>query len=305
MTIFKQKNFLLGHVFFAANLILTTPFNAFAATSHDALEVASNVQAIFNYDIFAEDSDVGDVEVKILITPQSGYQISENTSIQAKGVRGEIDLKSILIEEYSHENELIEADNKSYNQKKVYWTKISSSGDDLWLNFSEIENQEQREEGELVGFSIAVLDSIIPAIGEVLAVSQLVFSDTTNAPVNIRFPKKSYHTTLAHLPKFWSLEQQKLPSQLNLLDNQSMSVVQMEVDYKGVEAQMLKGIEISTKHYTLSSKDRESFEIWLALYERNIAYYFQLKGEDEDGPFTIKLKQNPASRRELSQRNGD
>jgi hypothetical protein len=322
----KQKIFVSWSYFFSASLILVITFNALAVESEDLLDASNinkilnydaslsalafksdnplaasrNIEAIFNYDIFVEDDDVGDLELKIRMTPKNGYQISEKTSIQAKGVWGEINLKSISDEEYSHQHKLIEGDNKTYSQNKVYWTKISSSGVELWINFSEIENQQQKKEGELVGFSMGVLSSVIPVVGEVLAVSELVLSGNTNAPTNMRFLETSYHTTLLNLPTFWSLQQQILPLEINLLDNETISIIPMKVEHKGIDVEMLDGVEISTTRYTLSTQDSAPLEIWLALDENNIAYYFQLKGEDDDGPFTIKLKQNSVFSNESS-----
>ena len=58
-----------------------------------------------------------------------------------------------------------------------------------------MKNFAQKEESELVGFSIAVLDDFIPEAGEVLGLSQLLFTDTKALPTSIRFPKNSHHIT--------------------------------------------------------------------------------------------------------------
>lgn len=271
--------------------LLFIPAIVIAATTTSAqpLEAISKADAVFNYDIFAQD-DVGDVMVQILKTPQGGYKILEHTSNQAKGLWGDKSLQSTAHEHYSFEGDLIEADNKTFNKTKAYWTKIDSAGTDLWIHFSEIEDHQQREESELIGLSVAVLDNLIPQVGEIIGVSQLLFSDKKVEPMSIRLAKSSYHTTLAHLPIYWSTQQQKLPAQIKLLDKETVSVVLMDVEDKGVEIKTLREAKISTKHFILASKSTAPLNIWLAVNEDNIPYFFQLKGEDDDGLFTISLK---------------
>ncbi|MFT7089576.1 MAG: hypothetical protein ACJAU4_001393 [Glaciecola sp.] len=262
-----------------------------SATSIQGLEVANEANATFNYDIFADGDDVGDMQVQIIKTPQGGYQILESTTIQKSSDWDEIDLRSTMNEMYSLEDNIISADKKTYDQTKAYWSKIDSAGADLWMSFSEIKNFTQQEESELVGFSIAVLDNFIPEAGEVLGLSQLVLSDTKAIPISIRFPKNSHHTTLANLPKYWSSHQQKLPAKIQLLDMETTSITQMKTESRGGEVKTLGGGEVSTHHYTLTSENSAPLNIWLAVNENQIPYFFQIKIYNKNGLFTIKRKQ--------------
>jgi hypothetical protein len=69
-----------------------------------------------------------------------------------------------------------------------------------------------------------------------------------------------------------------------------ISVVSMDIEDKGIEIKTFKDVKISTRHYILTSKDTAPLSIWLALSESDTPYFFQLKGKDKDGLFTIKLK---------------
>jgi hypothetical protein len=158
------------------------------------------------------------------------------------------------------------------------------------MSVSEIENQEQKEEQELLGFSLAVLNNIIPQAGEILEFSQLLFSDEKVTPKSIRIPKHSHHTTLTHLPNYWSSQQQSLPIKINLLDIETVSIAQMDVQHQGPETKTLNGTEVLTHHYTLTSQESAPVNIWLAINGNNMAYFFELKLESDNGIFTIKLK---------------
>ncbi len=188
------------------------------------------------------------------------------------------------------EGDLIEADKKTFRQKKAYWTKIDSVGTDLWIYFSKIADHQQHAESELIGLSLAVLGNLIPQVGEVIGVSQLLLSDKKVEPISMLLAKSSYHSTLAHLPIYWSTRQKKLPTRIKLLDKKTVSVMLMNVEDKGVEFRILNGAEVSTKHYILSSKGTAPLNIWLAVNKDNIPYFFQLKGGDDDSLFTISLK---------------
>ncbi|MFT5549537.1 MAG: hypothetical protein ACI9CO_001464 [Candidatus Azotimanducaceae bacterium] len=278
----KQENSMFRHSLFAVVLL--------ASASALGIEVTTNAHAVFNYDVFAENDYVGDTKVRIIKMSHGGYQILENTSIQAEDVWGETSIHLTANEQYSLENNLVEADIKTYNQTRAYWTKIDSLEENLWIHFSEIENQTQKEESEIVGLSMAVLNGLVPTLGEAIGVSQLLFSDKKAEPISIRLPKNSYHTTLAHLPKYWSIQQKKLPAKINILDRETISVLHMDVEDRGLEVMSFNGTKVSTNHYILVSKNRAPLNIWLAVNENNTPYFFQLKGEDEDGFFTIKLK---------------
>jgi hypothetical protein len=265
-----------------------------AATSIQGLEAADKTHATFSYDIFAGGDNIGDMQVQIIKKPQGGYQILESTTIQKSSNWDEINLKSTANELYSLENRLISADKKTFDHTKAYWSKIDSSGADLWMSFSEIKNFAEKEESELLGFSIAVLGNFIPQAGEVLGLSQLLFADTKAVPTSIRLPKNSHHTTLANLPKYWSIHRQTLPAEIRLLDIETTSITQMKTEYLGLKVKTLGGNEVSTNHYTLTSENRAPLNIWLAVDENDIPYIFELQIDNEKGPFIIKLDFSPS-----------
>jgi hypothetical protein len=284
MIIITKAIFMFKYLLFIPAIFITA-----TSTSAQPLETISKPEAVFNYNIIAQDN-VGDLTVKILRTPQSGYSILEHTSIHAEGVWGDKSLQSTAHEHYSFEGDLIEADKKTFRQKKAYWTKIDSVGTDLWIYFSKIADHQQHAESELIGLSLAVLGNLIPQVGEVIGVSQLLLSDKKVEPISMLLAKSWYHSTLAHLPIYWSTRQKKLPTRIKLLDKKTVSVMLMNVEDKGVEFRILNGAEVSTKHYILSSKGTAPLNIWLAVNKDNIPYFFQLKGGDDDGLFTISLK---------------
>ena len=123
---------MFGPSIFAAILIAATPIQALAA--------AGKVHPTFNYDIFLQGEDVGDMLLQIIKKPQGGYQILESTTIQKSSDWDEINLRSTTNEMYSLENNLISADRKTIDQTKAYWSKIDSLGTDLWMSFLEIKD---------------------------------------------------------------------------------------------------------------------------------------------------------------------
>ena len=260
-----------------------------AATTAKGSDAHDNALATFNYDIFVEGEDIGDMQVQMIEKPKGGYQILESTLIEVNSDWDSKNLRTTANEWYSFEHDLISADKKTYEQTRPHWSRIESFGSDLWMSVSEIENQVQKDEQELLGLSLAVLSNIIPVAGEAIGLSQLLFSDKKVVPKSIRVPKHSHHTTLTHLPKYWSTQQQTLPAKINLLDIETISIASMDIQYQGLEIKMLSGTKVLTHHYTLTSKSRAPLNIWLAINDNNIAYFFELEVEDESGVFTMKL----------------
>jgi hypothetical protein len=254
------------------------------------LEAADKTHSTFSYDIFSEGKDIGNMQVQIIEKREGGYQILESTTIIKSSDWNDINLESAANELYSLEDNLISADKKTFDQKKAYWSKIDSSGTDLWMSFSEIKNFREKEEGELVNFSIAILDNLIPEVGEVLGLSLLLFSDTKAVPTSVRLPKNSHHTTLANLPKYWSIHRQKLPAKIQLLDIETTSITQMTTENRGIKVKTYGGNEVSTNHYTLTSENSAPLDIWFAVNEHNIPYFLELKIDNKNGLVTIKRK---------------
>jgi hypothetical protein len=254
------------------------------------LEAADKTHSTFSYDIFSEGKDIGNMQVQIIEKREGGYQILESTTIKKSSDWNDINLESAANELYSLEDNLISADKKTFDQKKAYWSKIDSSGTDLWMSFSEIKNFREKEEGELVNFSIAILDNLIPEVGEVIGLSLLLFSDTKAVPTSIRLPKNSHHTTLANLPKYWSIHRHKLPAKIQLLDIETTSIAQMTTENRGIKVKTYGGNEVSTNHYTLTSENSTPLDIWFAVNEHNIPYFLELKIDNKNGLVTIKRK---------------
>ena len=159
----KQENIMIRSSILTAMLI--------AATSVQELEAGDVTRTTFNYNIFAESDDVGDMQVHIIKDPQGGYQILESATLLKNSDWDEINLRYSANEMYSLENNLMSADKKTFDQTKSYWSKLDSSGTDLWMNFSEIKDFSQKEESDLVGFSIAFLDDFIPEVTQVIGLS--------------------------------------------------------------------------------------------------------------------------------------
>jgi hypothetical protein len=270
------------HSFFAVILLI--------ATSAQGLEEADNTHTIFDYDVFYEGDEVGNMQVKISKNAQGGYQIIENTSIYKDSVWNEVELRSISNELYSSEDNFISADKKTYDKKKHYWSKIDSSEQHLWMSFSEIQSKAQKEEMEVVGLSMAVLNNFVPAADEAVGLTHLLLSDGTVTPQSLLVSKGSHHTTWAHLPQYWSKQKLTLPSKINLLDIETISIEQIDVEYRGLQVKTLNDTRVLTNHYSLVSENSESLNIWLAVNENDVPYFFQLSGEDQNGSFTIKLK---------------
>ena len=103
-------------------------------------------------------------------------------------------------------------------------------------------------------------------------------------------PRASYHNTLAHLPIYWSIRKQTLPTKIDRLDLKSHSVLQIYIEDKGLEVRGFRNTKTSTNHYTLMSENNGPLNIWLAVNGSNIPYFFQLQGKDEHAFFTVKLK---------------
>ena len=87
---------------------------------------------------------------------------------------------------------------------------------------------------------------------------------------------------------YWSINQQKLPTKINLLNIETTSIAHMKTEKKGLKLKTLRGNQVSTHHYTLTSQNNTPINIWLAVNENRIPYFFELKIDNNNGHFIIK-----------------
>jgi hypothetical protein len=85
------------------------------------------------------------MEVTIIEMSQGEYQMLGHTSIQARGVWGQINLKTHTNEQYSAKHSLLSAESKTYHNTGGIWTKIDDPGADLSIQLWAIESLPKNE----------------------------------------------------------------------------------------------------------------------------------------------------------------
>jgi hypothetical protein len=261
-----------------------------------SLSIAETAQTMgthtYHYDLMAEALDVGDITIKIVGQADGSYVVAESTSVEAEGWWGDISEVSTKIENYSPDGRFLNADVKTLNGKKVYWRKAVLSGDELWASYTQVENVSEKEEGEFLGTAVAVASNLVGGLGNVLAVTQLLFSDS-NAPLdNLRIPANMYDTSFANLPFYWSSNEYNLPAELKLFDSSTLEINTYQLEYIGTETfqQGSADSAVVASHFKFVPETGADLEVWLAV-SNNAPYFYQLAGADEDGPFQILLTQ--------------
>ena len=272
-------------------------FTILLAVAFSSLSNADTTQTIgthtYHYDLMAEALDVGDITIKIVGQADGSYVVAESTSVEAKGWWGDISEVSTKIENYSPEGRFLNADVKTLSGKKVFWRKAVLSGDELWASYTQVENVSEKEEGEFLGTAVAVASNLVAGLGNVLAVTQLLFSDNDAPLDNLRIPANTYDTSFANLPFYWTSKEHSLPAELKLFDSSTLAIDTYQVEYLGTKT-FQQGSEESVvvaSHFKFVPEKGADLEIWFAVNTNNSPYFYQLAGADEDGPFQILLTQ--------------
>ncbi len=264
-------------------LLLTSP-----AAHADELKTPSTT-AEFNYDIFLDGENSGHLKMNISPVGASGYSISSISVLELSGWWGEHSFKSNVTENFSADGVLKSADNMIMDGNKAFWIRMKTSGDELWASSVQVRSAAEHEDDEFVGVMVDVGAMVIPGAGEVLAISELILSETGSSHENIRFPQNTYDTSLSNMGIYWLKNNKTLPENINILDVDNLSIYKMRAVYHGIKDIKIGSGSISTHYYEFIPKKGKPLYVWFAVNQQNTPYIVQLTGEDNDGSFEVKL----------------
>ena len=247
----------------------------------------------YHYDLMLEALNVGNMTIKIVSQADGSYVIAESTWVETEGWWGDINEASTKIENYSPEGRFLNADVKTLTGKKVFWRKAVLSGDELWASYTQVENLSEKEQGEFLGVAVAVASNLVAGLGDLLAVTQLLFSDSSAPIDNIRISASAYDTSFVNLPLYWASKEYKLPAKLNLFDSSTLEINTYDVEYLGTKTFRLGPEEsfVVASYFKFAPKTGPQIEVWFAVSNDNSPYFYQVAGADDDGPFQILLTQ--------------
>jgi len=261
-----------------------------ASTTAFTQDIVEDPSSVFFYDIFSEGEDIGEMSIQIIGSPSSDYVILENSHIRISGWWGDIDIRNSQSEEYSITGMLLKADSKTLSGKKIFWTKIKSLEKELLASFIQVENLTEQEEEIFSNMIMTTAINFNPRFNELNSTSQPLSADNNAFSENTRFPRNSYDTTFSNLPIYWKKAKKEMPEIIKVLDSENLSIDEIRITYLGLEDIEIGASNISAHHYKMIPEEKKHIDIWLAVNHRKTPYFVQLAGEDEDGPFHIKLK---------------
>lgn len=247
-----------------------------------------------NYDILSEGEDVGDITLKLSQT-EEGYLIIEHNQIKVPGGWGDINITTIISEEFKHGVGFINSDSKTVADGTAYWTRISRRDDGYLGVYTEISKLDQHETQQFSQLSSALTGRDQFKAEEIIALSRAIFSvrgDSAHTH-HVKFTKNAFSTTLYGFPFFiQKYDGKPLPKKINILDAQSMEVHQVSISDLGVEALIVDKKKLHVRHLVISGGKYKPSHLWLKDGGSSFPYTVRHVGEDEDGMFEIVLRKH-------------
>ncbi len=238
----------------------------------------------FMYDIFVEGEDIGDARIQFVQQGDGTYIIAEQSHILTSIWWGEVDLRRDYVEKYSKQAQLLNADGKTYDGDTVYWSQVHATDHEYWVTSSEIKTISSQEEEAFMGIAVGLASEYIPNVSEVLAISQLLFSNDAQQTKSYRFANNDFDTSFNHLPFFWRDNRYSLPTTIRLLDSDDLSITDYVVTGLATEKKS------SQYHVNLQPDTGEPITLWLAISKAGVPHFTEIVAEDENGPLLMKLK---------------
>jgi len=262
-----------------------------ATLSIGIVSAAKTGSLTLKYTIKSEGEKIGVVTHR-LFQNDNGHSFAEYSHINASGWWGKIDISSSLLEEFDGVNEFNSADSKTLDGHTSYWSKIKQNKNGLWGSYAEIKDTTDQESEGLTDLSAAITDARELNLGEMLSISRDIFKNRTIQPEGVQFTRQDFDTTDTNLPFFiQSFGSKPLPHKLRLLDTDNLKISETNIVDLGYEIISIGNKKTRSRHLKLSGSKYKPSHIWIKDTDTDLPYMVRFVGEDEDGPFEIKLSQ--------------
>lgn len=237
-----------------------------------------------NYQLVVDKKQLGTISASYTTEKSGKYSLKRTSHINVPGLLKDEKLESTVTETYSPQGKLLKSSYKVRYKNKIYWTKLELHGKEFLAFQSEITNDSQKEDEQLVEFTKGVVADMVPGAGEVMLINDIL---DENQPSNDRFTSDSFDTSFSNLPFLWKKSNYELPKKLRLLDTEDMGIFPVDVVFQGIETVSLKNKKITASHFKLLSKDSKPTEIWLALDEAKKPFFYKITGHEDGDDYAI------------------
>lgn len=216
---------------------------------------------VFNYDLFFDSKDIGDIRVALENRDDGTLRIIEGAAIKAPGFFNTINIRSTQVETFTKDGELLTAELKTMDGDYTFFHRAVAENNDLWVSYSKVRSSMSSSS-----------------------------SETKASPLSVCCSNRDYDISFSYLPFYWLDQQQSLPKSIKTFDVESLAVEAFSIEDLGVDTVQSKSTSITAKHYSLSQTNSKPLDIWLALNDQDIPYFVQMAGHDDGGSFRILLK---------------
>ena len=247
-------------------------------------------QSVRHYDLLVDKKKIGGVSIKTDHLSGGGRKVTQFLQIKTGGFWGKIDIRGTLEETISASGKLQDASNKLRENKKVYWSKLSLSGQEYLSFRSQMKDEGEKDMDELKGLAQGVATFLVPEVGDVIEIGTLLLSDDKNAPRNDRLTASSFDTSLVGLPFYWQRNAFRLPDNLRIFDTQDMVILVARIEDLGTEHLAIGTRQIPSRHYRLKVKGTDPIDIWLFRAADGKAYFAKLAGKEDGSQFQVTLQ---------------
>lgn len=246
----------------------------------------------FKYDILAEKDDIGDLTIKVF-NNKAGHVFVESSDLNIERWWGKINISSDLVEVFDADNAFVGSDSKTLDldNNELYWSKINTK-EKNWLGVTaQVAEVTDKEKTELTGLANFIGDANDAAINQALSRSQIMLRNRKIAFNNISIKAGSFDATYNSLVFLLrKYEAEPLPAKIRLMDVEELSIEEFALKDFGPEVIAIGQQKISARHLKLSNKTSRPVDIWFSSELGTLPYMVRMLGEDETGPFEIRLK---------------
>jgi len=249
----------------------------------------ASAQDLKVYELKLGGKRIGTITAESKDLPRGGRKLTQNLRIKTSGFWNKIDITGSLEETISATGKLQEASSKLKENNKIYWSKLSHSGEEYLSFRAQMKNEEEKDIEELAGLATGVVTFLVPEVGDVIEIGTLLLSDGKNDPKHDRLTRDSFDTSFAGLPFYWERNGYRLPDTLRIFETEDMVILGARVEDRGTVFLPLAASRIPARQYRFNIKEADPIDVWLARAENGRAYFAQVNGRENGSAFQVVL----------------
>jgi hypothetical protein len=242
----------------------------------------------FDYDILSEGQVIGDLKISRTFSADNHEEnIAMVSKIHISGWWGEASIRTQSLMLF-RSLKPVNFDHKVTQDGKSFYIRGEQQDQDIWASAIEVKTQKQMSDEEFTGTALSILSEFVPPVGVALSIGSAL-DEGDKREKGHKIPLSAFDLTPETLPRFAQENGYHFSNdKFSVLESNELTIEPYILNTEGEEVLFLNENKLVC-HKIAIQKPKGHSIYWIAEQD-GIAFLVKEKGEDDDGPYKIMLK---------------